>query len=135
MTIARVLSGHYIDIVTGEGLGAMSMKFQLAPFTLIGATTRAGLLDNPFRDRFGIQERLQFYDQEALKTILVRSAKLLELETDPEGAEEIARVFFCTMVGKRIVMLHSFVKKANKTPIRELEIAESRLKEIKHANS
>lgn len=52
-----------------------------------------------------------------------------------KGAEGIARVFFCTLVGRRIVMLHSFVKKTNKTPIRELEIAESRLKEIKHANS
>ena len=52
-----------------------------------------------------------------------------------KGAEGIARVFFCTVVGRRIVMLHSFVKKTNKTPLRELEIAESRLKEIKHANS
>lgn len=52
-----------------------------------------------------------------------------------KGAEGIARVFFCTIVGRRIVMLHSFVKKTNKTPMRELEIAESRLKEIKHANS
>lgn len=52
-----------------------------------------------------------------------------------KGAEGIARVFFCTIVGKRIVMLHSFVKKTNKTPSRELEVAESRLKEIKHANS
>lgn len=52
-----------------------------------------------------------------------------------KGAEGIARVFFCTVVGRRIVMLHSFVKKTNKTPMRELEIAESRLKEIKHANS
>lgn len=85
------MEDYYIDIVTGEGLGAMSMKFQLAPFTLIGATTRAGLLDNPFRDRFGIQERLQFYDRESLKKILIRSAHLLELKTDPEGAEEIAR--------------------------------------------
>ncbi len=52
-----------------------------------------------------------------------------------KGAEGIARVFFCTLVGRRIVMLHSFIKKTNKTPQRELEIAESRLKEIKHANS
>lgn len=52
-----------------------------------------------------------------------------------KGAEGIARVFFCTVVGRRIVMLHSFVKKSNKTPARELEVAESRLKEIKHANS
>ncbi len=85
------MEDYYIDIVTGEGLGAMSMKFQLAPFTLIGATTRAGLLDNPFRDRFGIQERLQFYDRVSLKQILIRSASLLELKTDPDGAEEIAR--------------------------------------------
>ena len=85
------MEDYYIDIVTGEGLGAMSMKFQLAPFTLIGATTRAGLLDNPFRDRFGIQERLQFYDQKALQTILLRSATLLDLKMDTEGASEIAR--------------------------------------------
>ncbi len=85
------MEDYYIDIVTGEGLGAMSMKFQLAPFTLIGATTRAGLLDNPFRDRFGIQERLQFYDKDSLQQILIRSAKLLDLQMDPEGAEEIAR--------------------------------------------
>lgn len=85
------MEDYYIDIVTGEGLGAMSMKFQLAPFTLIGATTRAGLLDNPFRDRFGIQERLQFYDKNALKQILMRSAGLLELQMESEGAEEIAR--------------------------------------------
>ena len=85
------MEDYYIDIVTGEGLGAMSMKFQLAPFTLIGATTRAGLLDNPFRDRFGIQERLQFYNQEALQQIISRSAGLLNLETSLDGAKEIAR--------------------------------------------
>ncbi len=85
------MEDYYIDIITGEGLGAMSMKFQLAPFTLIGATTRAGLLDNPFRDRFGIQERLQFYDRASLKKIITRSAQLLELKMSTEGAEEIAR--------------------------------------------
>ncbi len=85
------MEDYYIDIITGEGLGAMSMKFQLAPFTLIGATTRAGLLDNPFRDRFGIQERLQFYDSASLKKIITRSAQLLELKMSTEGAEEIAR--------------------------------------------
>lgn len=85
------MEDYYIDIITGEGLGAMSMKFQLAPFTLIGATTRAGLLDNPFRDRFGIQERLQFYDRASLKKIITRSAQLLELQMSTDGAEEIAR--------------------------------------------
>lgn len=85
------MEDYYIDIVTGDGLGARSMKFQLAPFTLIGATTRAGLLDNPFRDRFGIQERLQFYDRESLKIILKRAAGILNLEIEDEGAEEISR--------------------------------------------
>lgn len=85
------MEDYYIDIVTGDGLGAQSMKFQLVPFTLVGATTRAGLLDNPFRDRFGIQERLQFYDRESLKIILIRSAKILNLTLSLEGAIEIAR--------------------------------------------
>lgn len=85
------MEDYYIDIVTGEGLGAMSMKFQLAPFTLIGATTRAGLLDNPFRDRFGIQERLQFYNKEALQKIILRSAEILNLNTTIDGAAEIAK--------------------------------------------
>ncbi len=85
------MEDYYIDIVTGDGLGAQSMKFQLVPFTLVGATTRAGLLDNPFRDRFGIQERLQFYDRESLQTILIRSAKILNLVLSSEGAAEIAR--------------------------------------------
>lgn len=84
------MEDYYIDIVTGEGLGAQSMKFQLAPFTLVGATIRAGLLDNPFRDRFGIQERLQFYDRESLGKIIVRSASILGLHMDHEGADEIS---------------------------------------------
>ena len=85
------MEDYYIDIVTGEGLGTQSMKFQLVPFTLIGATTRAGLLDNPFRDRFGIQERLQFYDRDALKLIIERSAGILKLELENEAAAEVAR--------------------------------------------
>ncbi|MCC2678949.1 MAG: Holliday junction helicase [Pseudobdellovibrio sp.] len=85
------MEDYYIDIVTGEGLGVQTMKFQLVPFTLVGATTRAGLLDNPFRDRFGIQERLQFYDRDALGQILVRSAKILNLEMEPAAAGEIAK--------------------------------------------
>ncbi len=85
------MEDYYIDIVTGDGLGSQSMKFQLVPFTLVGATTRAGLLDNPFRDRFGIQERLQFYDRESLCSILLRSANILNLTMVPEAAAEIAR--------------------------------------------
>lgn len=85
------MEDYYIDIVTGDGLGSQTMKFQLVPFTLVGATTRAGLLDNPFRDRFGIQERLQFYDRESLCEILIRSAHILNLALAPEAAAEIAR--------------------------------------------
>ncbi|MFP5519035.1 MAG: Holliday junction branch migration DNA helicase RuvB [Bdellovibrionia bacterium] len=85
------MEDYYIDIVTGEGLGARSMKFQLAPFTLVGATTRAGLLNPPFRDRFGIVERLQFYDKESLTEIILRSASILKLRVEPDGALEIAR--------------------------------------------
>lgn len=85
------MEDYYIDIVTGDGLGSQSMKFQLVPFTLIGATTRAGLLDNPFRDRFGIQERLQFYDRDSLRQILIRSASILSLEMSSDAAGEIAR--------------------------------------------
>ena len=85
------MEDFYIDIVTGEGLGARSMKFQLAPFTLVGATTRIGLLDNPFRDRFGIIERLNFYNESDLIQIITRSAGLLNTGIELSGAQEIAR--------------------------------------------
>ncbi len=85
------MEDYYIDIVTGDGLGARSMKFQLAPFTLVGATTRAGLLNPPFRDRFGIVERLQFYDKKSLQQILLRSSDILKVQMNEEGALEIAR--------------------------------------------
>ena len=89
--IYTAMEDYYIDIVSGEGLGARAMRFQLSPFTLIGATTRAGLLNAPFRDRFGIVERLQFYDQDSLRQILVRSAEILKIEINDRGAQEIAR--------------------------------------------
>lgn len=85
------MEDYYVDIITGDGLGARTMKFKLAPFTLIGATTRAGLLNAPFRDRFGIVERLNFYDREQLVKILVRSAEVLGVDMVPGGAEEIAK--------------------------------------------
>jgi Holliday junction DNA helicase RuvB len=85
------MEDFYIDIVTGEGLGARSMRFPLSPFTLVGATTRAGLLKAPFRDRFGIVERLSFYDRSALTTILKRSASLLNINLEDDGADQIAR--------------------------------------------
>jgi Holliday junction DNA helicase RuvB len=85
------MEDFFIDIVTGDGLGARSMRFQLNPFTLVGATTRAGLLKAPFRDRFGIFERLNFYDRDSLIHILLRSANLLGVQLPQEGAQQIAR--------------------------------------------
>lgn len=84
------MEDFHIDIVTGEGFGARSVRFQLPPFTLIGATTRIGLLKSPFRDRFGIIERLSFYEESALKVIITRSSRLLNVSITEEGAEEIA---------------------------------------------
>jgi len=80
-----------IDIMIGEGPAARSIKLDLPPFTLIGATTRAGLLTSPLRDRFGIVQRLEFYTPEELASIVRRSAKILNIECVPEGAQEIAR--------------------------------------------
>ncbi len=80
-----------IDIITGEGLGARVMKFKLAPFTLIGATTRAGLMDKPFLDRFGIVERLSFYQIKDIVQIVTRSASLLGVNLDENAALEIAK--------------------------------------------
>lgn len=85
------MEDFYIDLVTGEGLGARSMKFNLVPFTLIGATTRSGMLNAPFRDRFGIAERLQFYSRPALEKIIDRSASILGVKAEAAGISEIAR--------------------------------------------
>ena len=80
-----------IDIMIGEGPAARSIKLDLPPFTLIGATTRAGLLTAPLRDRFGIVQRLEFYTPEELTRIVRRSARILGIDCEPEGAAEIAR--------------------------------------------
>ena len=85
------LEDFQIDIMIGEGPAARSVKLDLPPFTLIGATTRAGMLTNPLRDRFGIVARLEFYTPEELTRIVARSAKLLSVPVDAEGALEIAR--------------------------------------------
>ena len=80
-----------LDIVIGEGPAARSIKLDLPPFTLVGATTRAGLLTSPLRDRFGIVQRLEFYSIDDLSTILQRSAGIMEVQMDVSGALEIAR--------------------------------------------
>ncbi len=85
------LEDYQIDIMIGEGPAARSIKLDLPPFTLIGATTRAGSLTNPLRARFGIVNQLQFYDNEDLARIVTRSAKLLNVPIEAAGAYEIAR--------------------------------------------
>ncbi len=85
------LEDYQIDIMIGEGPAARSIKLDLQPFTLVGATTRAGMLTNPLRDRFGIVARLEFYTSEELARIVTRSAGLLNVPIDREGALEIAR--------------------------------------------
>jgi Holliday junction DNA helicase RuvB len=84
------MEDYQIDIIIGEGPAARSIKLDLPPFTLIGATTRAGLLTSPLRDRFGIVQRLEFYSPAELATIVTRSARLLGVSMDSDGADEIA---------------------------------------------
>ena len=85
------MEDYQIDIMIGEGPAARSIKLDLPPFTLIGATTRAGLLTAPLRDRFGIVQRLEFYSPEELTRIVRRSAQILGIDCDADGAGEIAR--------------------------------------------
>jgi Holliday junction DNA helicase RuvB len=85
------LEDYQIDIMIGEGPAARSIKLDLPPFTLVGATTRAGMLTNPLRDRFGIVARLEFYNGEELARIVRRSAGLLKVEIHEEGCLEISR--------------------------------------------
>jgi holliday junction DNA helicase RuvB len=85
------MEDYRLDIMIGEGPAARSVRLDLPPFTLVGATTRAGMLTNPLRDRFGIVARLEFYSHEELAKIVSRSASLLEVEMQQAGASEIAR--------------------------------------------
>ena len=80
-----------IDIMIGKGASARSIRLDLPKFTLVGATTRAGLLSAPLRDRFGVTQRLEFYDKKELTTIILRSAQVLGVEIEPNGAAEIAK--------------------------------------------
>lgn len=85
------MEDRQLDIMIGEGPSARSIKLDLPPFTLIGATTRAGLLTSPLRDRFGIVQRLEFYSPLELQKIIIRSAKIFNVTIDESGANEIAR--------------------------------------------
>ncbi|MEH6687799.1 MAG: Holliday junction branch migration DNA helicase RuvB [Halopseudomonas sabulinigri] len=85
------MEDYQLDIMIGDGPAARSIKLELPPFTLVGATTRAGMLTNPLRDRFGIVQRLEFYGVDDLAIIVGRSAGILGLQLEPAGAREIAR--------------------------------------------
>lgn len=85
------MEDYQLDIMIGEGPAARSIKLDLPPFTLVGATTRAGLLTSPLRDRFGIVQRLEFYNHDDLAAIVGRSAGILGVDMDPAGAAEVAR--------------------------------------------
>ncbi|MEM8489260.1 MAG: Holliday junction branch migration DNA helicase RuvB [Pseudomonadota bacterium] len=85
------MEDYQLDIMIGEGPAARSIKLDLDPFTLIGATTRAGLLTSPLRDRFGIVQRLEFYNVEELASIVARAASILSIPIDEQGAKEIAQ--------------------------------------------
>lgn len=85
------MEDYHLDLVVGQGAGARTMKITLSPFTLVAATTRAGLISSPLHSRFGIRERLDFYDPSALATIVFRSAKILKIPIDEASAEEIAK--------------------------------------------
>jgi Holliday junction DNA helicase RuvB len=84
------MEDYQLDIMIGDGPSARSIKLELPPFTLVGATTRAGLLTSPLRDRFGIVQRLEFYSATDLCSIIMRSAGLLEIQLNADGAHEIA---------------------------------------------
>lgn len=85
------MEDYAIDIMIGKGASARSIRLDLPRFTLVGATTRAGMLTAPLRDRFGVVNRLEFYTEQELTTIIMRSAKVLEVEIEPEGALELAK--------------------------------------------
>ena len=85
------MEDYCIDIMIGKGASARSIRLDLPHFTLVGATTRAGMLTAPLRDRFGVIHRLEFYSLEELRTIILRSAKVLNVEIDPDGAYEMAK--------------------------------------------
>ena len=85
------MEDYVIDIMIGKGAGARSIRLDLPHFTLVGATTRAGMLTAPLRDRFGVVQRLEFYTEEELRTIIMRSADVLGVEIDAKGALELAK--------------------------------------------
>jgi len=108
-----------LDLIIGDGPAARSVKIELAKFTLVGATTRAGLLTNPLRDRFGIPVRLNFYTEEELEKIVTRGARVLKIGMTPDGANEIARRARGTprIAGRLLRRVRDFASAADATSI------------------
>ena len=117
-----------LDLIIGEGPAARSVKIELAKFTLVGATTRAGLLTNPLRDRFGIPVRLNFYTEEELEKIVTRGARVLKIGMTPDGANEIARRARGTprIAGRLLRRVRDFASAADATSI-DRKIADNAL--------
>lgn len=120
-----------LDLIIGEGPSARSVRIDLQPFTLVGATTRSGLLTTPLRDRFGIPLRLEFYTAEELETIVRRGASLLNLPITPEGALEIARRSRGTprVAGRLLRRVRDFATVAKRLPV-DAFIADAALKRL-----
>ena len=117
-----------LDLITGEGPSARSLRIDLAPFTLIGATTRSGLLTGPLRERFGIPLRMTFYTPDELETIVARGARLLDCPMNPAGAREIARRSRGTprVAGRLLRRVRDFAAVAGTLPV-TAEIADAGL--------
>lgn len=123
------MEDYKLDIMIGEGPAARSIKLELPPFTLIGATTRAGLLTSPLRDRFGIVQRLEYYSVDSLTKIVARSAQLLSVKTKAEGAREIAlRSRGTPRIANRLLRRVRDYAEVKGSGIIDLEIAQKALK-------
>ena len=122
------MEDYQLDIMIGEGPAARSIKLDLPPFTLIGATTRAGSLTSPLRDRFGIVQRLEYYDLQSLTRIVLRSAKHLELNIDKSGALEVAkRARGTPRIANRLLRRVRDYAQVKKAPIMDELIAQQAL--------
>jgi holliday junction DNA helicase RuvB len=116
-----------LDIVVGQGPSARTVKMKLKPFTLVGATTRTGLLTSPIRDRFGIVSRLDYYTADELKVIVLRSARILEISVTEDGAKEIARRSRGTprIANRLLRRVRDFAQVAGRTDIDAVQASQS----------
>src|ERR1700710_975126 len=129
------MEDYELDLVIGEGPSARSVKIQLAPFTLVGATTRSGLITTPLRDRFGIPVRLNFYTPEELLSIVVRGARVLGLSLTKDGAREIAARSRGTprIAGRLLKRVRDFAAVAKQTTV-DAKIADAALNRLEVDN-